>query len=193
MPVESICVYCSSSSAVDAVFFDAAREVGAEIGRRGRRLVYGGADAGLMHVVAQSARNHGALIEGVIPKPIHALGLGAEWVDELVVTECLRTRKAEMERRADAFLVLPGGFGTLEELLETLTQRQLRIHGKPVVLLNTAGFFNPLLDLFENLYRSGFAREEQRLSYAVADTPAAALDLTEAEAAQLPPKWRDRE
>lgn len=192
MPVESICVYCASSSAVDGVYFDAAREVGAEIGRRGRRLVYGGADAGLMQAVAQSAREHGAKVEGVIPRSIHDMGLGAEWVDELVIADCLRTRKAEMERRADAFVVLPGGFGTLEELLETMTQRQLGQHGKPIVLLNTAGFFDPLLALFENLYRSRFARDEHRTLYGVADSPSAALDLTEQVPAPLPPKWMDR-
>jgi uncharacterized protein (TIGR00730 family) len=192
MSVESICVYCASSSAVDAVFFDAAREVGAEIGRRGRKLVYGGADAGLMHALAQSAREHGARVEGVIPRSIHEMGLGAEWVDELVIADCLRTRKAEMERRADAFVVLPGGFGTLEELFETMTQRQLRQHGKPIVLLNTIGFFNPLLALFEDLHRTGFARDEHRSLYAVAGSPSEALDLTEFVPEPVPPKWAER-
>lgn len=189
MSVEAICVYCSSSSTVAPVFQEAARELGAEIGRRRRRLVYGGADAGLMHIVSEAAREHGAKVEGVIPQSIHALGLGAEWVDELVVTDCLRTRKAEMERRADAFVVMPGGFGTLEELFETMTQRQLRQHNKPIVLLDTAEFFQPLLALFDNLYLSGFAREEHRGLYEVASTPAQALDLTEVRPLEPPPKW----
>ncbi len=103
-----------------------------------------------------------------------------------------RPKKAEMERRALTPSVQPGGFGTLEELSETLTQRQLHIHGKPVVLLNTAGFFrSPCWNCLRTSTAPAFAREEQRLSYAVAQTPAAALDLTEADTAPLPPKWRD--
>ena len=189
----SICVYCSSSDAVDAVYFEAARAVGAELGRRSRRLVYGGTDVGLMGAVAQAARDAGAQVHGVIPESIRDKGIAAAWLDELIVTPDLRTRKAEMERRADAFLALPGGFGTLEELLEAMTQRQLRAHNKPIVLLNTQGFFDPLLALFEGLYQGRFARIEHRALYAVARDPLEALDLADAEpGAPLPPKWFPR-
>ncbi|MBI1357692.1 MAG: TIGR00730 family Rossman fold protein [Acidobacteria bacterium] len=193
MATLSICVYCASSGAVDEAYFQAAREVGAEIGRRGRRLIYGGTDVGLMGAVAAAAREAGAEVHGVIPEAIRQVGIAAEWVDELVVTPDLRARKAEMERRADAFLALPGGFGTLEELFEAITQRQLRAHNKPIVLLNTAGFFDPLLALFEELYQRRFARSEHRQLYAVARDPVEALDLAEAPPAEpLPPKWFSR-
>ena len=190
MAVESICVYCSSSDAVDGAYFEAARELGAEIARRKLRLVYGGTDIGLMGVVAKAAKTGGGQVIGVIPEAIRAMGIASTIDDELVVTADVRSRKAVMEDRADAFIALPGGFGTLEELLEAITHRQLRYHNKPIVLLNAAGFYDPLAALFDELFEHGFAKPKYRALYAIAATPAEAVDLALAEVGEpLPAKW----
>ena len=190
MPVESVCVYCSSSDAVDGAYFEAARELGVEIARRKLRLVYGGTDIGLMGVVAKAAKSSGGEVIGVIPEAIRAMGIASTIDDELVVTADVRSRKAVMEDRADAFIALPGGFGTLEELLEAITHRQLRYHNKPIVLLNAAGFYDPLAALFEELFQHGFAKQKYRALYAIAATPAEAVDLAMAEVGEpLPTKW----
>jgi len=185
----AVCVYCSSSNAVDECYFDAARELGVGIAERGHSLVYGGASVGLMHAVAQSALHAGARVTGVIPETIHERGLAADGLHELVVTPDLRTRKHVMDERADAFIALPGGFGTLEELLEALTLRQLRVHQKPVVLLNVGGFYDPLTALFESLYQGNFARDEHRHAYLVAQTASEALDQVVEPPKQLTDKW----
>ena len=167
-----------------------AREIGAEVDRRKLRLVYGGTDVGLMGVVAKSAKDAGAEVVGVIPEAIRAMGIASQRDDELVVTPDVRTRKAVMEDRADAFIALPGGFGTLEELLEAITHRQLRYHNKPIVLLNAAGFYDPLAALFEELFQHGFAKPVYRSLYAIAQTPAEAVEMAlTATAEPLPTKW----
>ena len=190
MAGRKICVFCSSSDAVSPPFFDAARELGLGIGERGHGLVYGGANVGLMRAVADAAQEGGAHVTGVIPEHIHNAGLAHHTVDELIVTGDLRDRKRTMEQHADAFIAMPGGFGTLEELLEIITLRQLRLHEKPVILLNVADFWQPLLDLFEKLYQANFTKSAYRAAYSVAGTPAEALALAETDPADaLPSKW----
>lgn len=130
---KTICVFCSSSSAIDAVYFNTAQELGKSIGERGWGLVYGGSDVGLMGAVARSVTQHSGPVVGVIPQTIHARGIAYETADEMIVTKDLRDRKAEMERRADAFIAMPGGFGTLEEVVEVLTLKQLQLHLKPII------------------------------------------------------------
>ena len=126
----------------------------------------------------------------MIPEPIRHKGIAASDIHELVVTADLRERKKAMEERADAFIAMPGGFGTMEELLEVVTLRQLRLHRKPIVLLNVEGFWDPLLGLFDQFYRTRFTKEAYRGAYAVAADAAEALDLAEAEAGdELPDKW----
>ncbi len=119
------------------------------------------------------------------------MGIASKRDDELVVTPDMRSRKAVMEDRADAFIALPGGFGTLEELLEAITHRQLRYHNKPIVLLNVSGFYDPLASLFEELFEHGFAKPVYRSLYALAETPVEAVDLATAAvvAEPLPTKW----
>ena len=129
---------------------------------RGDVLVWGGATVGLMGEVARAARAGGGRTIGVIPEALLAVEIADHAADELVVTADMLTRKAELARRADAFVALPGGFGTLEELLEQLTGRLLGFHDKPIVLADVDGFWQPLLDLFEHLYRERFARPESR-------------------------------
>lgn len=166
--IRSVCVFSSSSDAVAADYKIAAAELGAAIARRQWVLVYGGCRVGLMGAVARSAHAHGGRVVGVIPECFNRHELPYEQADELIVTRDLRERKAIMETRADAFVALPGGFGTLEEILEILTLKQLASHNKPIVFLNTAGFFDPLLTLFERIFVLHFAKEEGRVNYHVA-------------------------
>lgn len=173
----SVCVFCSSSKDVDAVYFDAAEEVGRQLGAAGFGLIYGGTRIGLMGAVARAARETGSRVTGIVPEHIRAHVADCEDPEALIVTPDMRQRKAMMEERADAFLTLPGGFGTLEEVLEVLTLKQLGLHTKPVVFLNTNGFFHPLRSLFEELYRQRFARREYESLYAFADSPAEAVTL----------------
>jgi uncharacterized protein (TIGR00730 family) len=184
----SICVYCSSSTAIDPAHIAVARELGTGLAARGAQLVWGGASVGLMGEVARAARAGGAHTIGVIPESLLAIEIADLDADELIVTPDMAARKQEMSSRADAFVALPGGFGTLEELLEQLTLRLLGYHGKPIVLVDAAGFWQPLLELFEHLYRERFARPESRAAYAVATTAAEALDLLEVSPSELPSK-----
>lgn len=169
--MNAVCVYCSSSDALDPHYVAAAEELGELIGRRGLTLVYGGASIGLMGRLAQAVHRGGGRVLGVIPQSLRDREIAYEPADELIVTRDLRERKAIMESRADAFVALPGGFGTLEEILEILTLKQLRSHQKPVVFLNTAGFYDRLLAVFEQLYEQRFTKADYRHCYSIAAHP----------------------
>lgn len=153
-----VCVYCSASNRVDPVFFDLARDLGTRLGRGGHTLVYGGGRTGLMGEVALATHAAGGRVIGVIPESMMDQEVAYQAADELIVTRTMRERKQRMEERADAFLTLPGGFGTLEELSEILVGRILKFHDKPVVLLNPDGFYDPLLALFEHFIAHRFAK-----------------------------------
>lgn len=154
----AVCVFCSSSSRIDQRYLDLATEVGAELARRGHLLVSGGARVSCMGAVARAARAGGGRTVGVIPESIPEVADVDS--DELLVTPDLRSRKAEMDRRADAFLVLPGGIGTLEELFEIWSARVLDLHAKPVVILDPYGLYDPLRELMAHLVEQRFARPE---------------------------------
>ena len=186
--IRSVCVYSSSSDAVAPPFVEAAEALGAALARRQVTLVFGGGRVGLMGVVARAVHQHGGRVIGVIPDFMRSKEIAYEESDELVITKTMRERKAIMEERSDAFVTLPGGFGTLEEILEIITLKQLETHSKPVVLLNTRGFFDPLLAMFEQLYREGFTKEQYRGHYHVAAEPEAALHHLENY--QPPPRVR---
>ena len=173
--IRSVCVYSSSSDAVAPPYVAAAEALGAALARSDVTLVFGGGRVGLMGVVARAVHQNGGRVIGVIPDFMRSKEIAYEEADELVITKTMRERKAIMEERSDAFVTLPGGFGTLEEILEIITLKQLETHSKPVVLLNTRGFFNPLLVMFEQLYREGFTKEHYRGHYHVAAEPEAAL------------------
>lgn len=167
-PNNKICVYCSSSDAIAPEFFPPARELGEEIARRGQTLVYGGCSVGLMGEVARAAKQQGGRVIGVIPEHIHSRGLGYTACDELHVTPTMYERKARMEDLADAFIALPGGFGTLEEILQVINLKQLGYHSKPVVFINTQQFYDPLLLFFEHTYSLSFTKPAYRRLYHVA-------------------------
>lgn len=152
-----ICVFCSSSGRIDQCYVDLAEEVGTELARRGHVLVSGGAIVSCMGAVARAARAGGARTVGVIPRALVDVEIADE-DSELVVTEDMRARKGEMDRRSDGFLVLPGGLGTLEELLEIWTSRVLGMHAKPIAILDPYGLYEPLRELMKRLLDEGFAR-----------------------------------
>jgi uncharacterized protein (TIGR00730 family) len=146
-----ICVFCSSSGRIDRRYLDLAEETGAELARRGHTLVSGGATVSCMGAVARAAR------EGGVPRALVDIEI-ADDDAELVVTDDMRSRKGEMDRRSDAFLVLPGGLGTLEELFEIWTSRVLGMHEKPIAILDPYGLYEPLGELMKHLLDEGFAR-----------------------------------
>ena len=160
-PAFTVCVYCGSRNGDRPAYTSAAREVGRTIGERGWRLVYGGGRAGLMGVVADAALEAGAHVTGVIPQSLMTRELGHAALNEQHVVETMHQRKQLMAERADAFLALPGGIGTFEELFEVWTWRQLGYHDKPVGLLEVDGYYRPLLDFLAASRDRGFLSGEQ--------------------------------
>ena len=170
-----ICIFCSSSSSTPQIYVDSAKELGSAIAKNGYTLVYGGANCGLMGDVANSALVNGGKVIGVIPEHIHGLGITHSELTELHISKNIRERKAHMELLADAFIALPGGFGTLEELMEILTLKQLEEHTKPVVILNIGKHFDPLLTYFDRMIAEHFLHEQFKLFYFVATSVKDAL------------------
>jgi len=179
IPGPSICVFCASSDHIPARYIETARELGRTMVERKTPLVYGGGNNGLMGVLSREIHERGGKITGVIPHGLKELGYAYEGADEIIVTDGLRERKAIMEERADGFIGLPGGFGTIEEMVEIITLRQLRMHSKPIVFLNAGGFYDGLLAQFETGYREGFIPDECRELYLVTGSAGAALDYIE--------------
>lgn len=151
-----ICIYGASGDRLDASYFEAARALGQELGRRGHSLLFGGGAHGLMGACAEGAAETGAEIVGIAPRFFDEPGVLFAGCTRFIWTESLRERKAAMEDGAEAFVVLPGGIGTLEEFFETLTLKQLGLHGKPIALLNTRGYFDTLRALLEQAAEGGF-------------------------------------
>jgi uncharacterized protein (TIGR00730 family) len=175
-PGLSVCVFCASSDLIRPQYSELARELGRKMVARGMRLVYGGGNNGLMGELSREIHERGGKITGVIPLGLKDLGYAYEGADEIIVTDGLRERKAIMEERADGFIGLPGGFGTIEEMVEIITLRQLRMHAKPIVFFNSNGFYDGLLAQFETGYRENFMFEECRNLYLVTDSLDEALD-----------------
>jgi uncharacterized protein (TIGR00730 family) len=192
MQLRRVCVFCGSSPGRLDAYREAATAFGAELAARGLGLVYGGGNVGLMGVVADAALAGGAEVIGVIPEALVAKELAHRGVSELVVTRSMHERKATMSDRADAFVMLPGGFGTYEEFCEVLTWSQLGLHQKPCGLLDVAGFYGPLLAFFDGAVQAGFVSEAHRGIVLDATEPAALLDRLAAWVPSVTPKWIDR-
>jgi len=172
----SVCVYCSSSNHIGERYVAVAEEMGRLIAEAGFSLTYGGGSVGLMGVLARAVQERGGHVYGVIPRALQEQeGIAYGMADDLVVTETMQERKAIMYMRANAFVILPGGFGTLEEFLEVLTLKQLGYHDKPLYLVNAFGFYDPLLELFSHFYRERFAGSTHRDLYIVRDSPHAVM------------------
>jgi uncharacterized protein (TIGR00730 family) len=183
----TICVFCASSEQIDDAYVRLAYDVGTELARRGHDLVTGGGSVSCMGAVARAARAGGARTVGVIPHALTQLEIADHDSDELIVTDDMRIRKGEMDRRADAFLTLPGGVGTVEELMEIWVSRVLRMHDKPVVVLDPDGVFAPLRAQVDLLVERGFARPSVRDAVQWVTTVTDAFDALERPRPVLPP------
>ncbi|UYP44314.1 hypothetical protein NEF87_000599 [Candidatus Lokiarchaeum ossiferum] len=157
-----IAVYCSSSDALSQFYYSLSQDIGIKMVENDYNLVYGGGKVGMMAKVAQTVKNHGGKVIGVIPKSIHENVPAFDELDQLFVTDDMHSRKAKMESLADAFLILPGGFGTLEELLEVITLKQLNYHSKPIIIFNLDNFYGPMLAQFQSIMEKNFAKPSYR-------------------------------
>ncbi len=176
----AVCVFCSSSGRIDPSYVELAAAVGTELARRGHSLVSGGGSVSCMGAVARAARAGGAHTVGVIPRVLLDLEVADDDADELLVTDDMRARKGLMDARADAFLTLPGGLGTLEELLEIWVSRTLAMHAKPVVVLDPDGVFEPLRAQVDLLVEGGFVREGAQAAVTWVRDPGEAFDAIDA-------------
>jgi uncharacterized protein (TIGR00730 family) len=167
----TICVFCGSRQGANPAFATEARAIGGGLARRGWNLVYGGGRVGLMGEVADAARQGGAWVTGVIPESLMQREVGHRGLDELHVVPTMHVRKQMMAERADAFIALPGGLGTFEELFEVWTWRQLGYHSRPLALLNTAGYYDGLLHFLLHTVSQGFVAQQQNEMLIVESDP----------------------
>jgi uncharacterized protein (TIGR00730 family) len=156
MTISRVCVYCGSAGAVDERYREAARELGEALAKAEIEVVYGGGRIGLMGIVADAALAAGGRVIGIIPGPLRDAELAHHGVTELVITGSMHERKRQMAERSDAFAVLPGGIGTLDEMFEIVTWRQLGLHDKPIFIVDVAGYWQPLRRLLDHLAAHGF-------------------------------------
>ena len=174
---KNICVFASSSNNLDSIYYEHARELGILIAKEGYDIVYGGSRLGLMYACAGAVKEFGGKIYGIMPERLANMGCAnPEDCKEFILTPGMRERKAKLDEKSDAIIALAGGFGTLEELSEIVVQKQLGYNNKPIVILNTNGFYNKLLDFFETIVVEHFANEDSRKLYYVANTPQKAID-----------------
>lgn len=174
--MKNICVYCGSASGTNPEYAEAARRVGMILAERGLGLVYGGGQVGLMGIVADAVLNAGGQVVGVIPEPLATREVAHDGLTELIVVADMHERKAMMARRSDAFLTLPGGIGTYEEFFETLSWAMLRLHHKPMGVLDVAGYFEPLQAMLDHAVSERFLRAEVLDLLVVSTDPAAIID-----------------
>jgi len=174
-PIRRICVYCGSSLGTVPVYADAAQRLGLELAAREIGLVYGGGSIGLMGTVAKAVIDGGGTVTGVLPRSLKTREIAETIYGELIEVRTMHERKAMMTRLTDAFIAMPGGFGTLDELFEALTWGQLGIHAKPIGLFNVDGYFDGLIAWIETAVSQGFIREEQRSLLVVDHDPASLL------------------
>ncbi|WGK64901.1 LOG family protein [Croceiramulus getboli] len=191
--LKSICVFCGSSPGRDSDILAAARSLGTELAQSDRFLVYGGSKIGVMGAVAQSTLDAGGKVIGIIPDFLKTKEVVHLELQELIVTENMHERKMIMHERSDAFITLPGGFGTLEELFEIITWSQLGLHQKPIGLLNINGFFDPLLAQLKQMVEVGFLKPENAALLLVDTTVAGLLTQMESYLAVPVTKWLDLE
>ena len=167
--VNSVCVYCGSSSAVSQAYKDAAAALGAQMGAQDVQLVYGGGQVGIMGIVADAVLAAGGRVTGVIPEFLHEAEVGKSDVTELIRVDSMHVRKQIMAERSDGFVILPGGFGTLDEFFEILTWRQLKLHNKPIVIADIDGYWQPLVSAIDHIVTEGFAHPANRALFEVVE------------------------
>ena len=183
MNIKRLAVYCGSAAGSDPRFADAAREMGEAIVERGLELVYGGGRLGLMGIVADTVINAGGTAYGVIPRALVDKEVAHTGLTDLYTVTTMHERKAKMTELCDAFVCLPGGIGTLDELYEAWTWNALGYHAQPFALLNTAGFWTPFVEFMEHVSASGFLSKKRLQQMIVAETPHEAINLLDEAAA----------
>jgi uncharacterized protein (TIGR00730 family) len=183
--IRTVCVYCGSGPGTDPAFMEAARKFGEILVRERVGLVYGGGSRGLMGAVASAVLDHGGHVTGIIPEFLQNREQTLHRAQEIIITPDMHVRKQTMFDRADAFVALPGGIGTLEELVEQLTWAQLGRHKKPILILNIKGFWDPLCALLDHMRRLDFIRIELGVALLVAQRPEEVLPQLRAAAAQV--------
>lgn len=191
LALRSLCVFCGSRHGKRPEYTAAARAFGQALAERGITLVYGGGNVGLMGEVADAALQAGGRVVGVIPEFLRAKEVAHTGLSELIVTDSMHSRKAHMASLSDAFVALPGGLGTFDELFEILTWAQLGIHAKPVGLLNVDGFFDPLLAMTRHAVDEGFAKEENLSLFCAEAQGDALLAALAHHMPRYSPKWLD--
>jgi uncharacterized protein (TIGR00730 family) len=191
--LSSVCVFCGSNGGADPAYLEAAAEAGRGLAERGLRLVFGGGKVGMMGAIADGALEAGGDVVGVIPRQIFDLEIGHEGVGDLRVVGSMHERKALMAELADAFVALPGGIGTFEELFEVFTWAQLGLHRKPLGLLDVAGYYAPLEAMLDHAVQQRFLRAETRAMLVRDDTLAALLDRFGRWTAPGLRRWIDRD
>jgi len=179
MDLRTVCVYCASSPTTIPTLEAEVRAFGREIAGRGVGLIYGGSSRGLMGALADETLAAGGKVTGVIPKALQGREAAHRGLTELKVVDSMHAREQLMFDLSDGFVAFPGGFGTMEEIIEMITWKQMGIHGKPIVVANIGGFFDPLLQQFDVAIRHGFARREDKIIFGVADSTKAILTFLE--------------
>jgi uncharacterized protein (TIGR00730 family) len=184
--IKTVCVYCGSGPGTNPHFMESAKAFGKVLAENGIRLVYGGGSLGIMGAVASSVIDHGGMVTGIIPDFLKLRENALKRVQEMIVTPDMHERKRQMFERSDAFVALPGGIGTLEELVEQLTWQQLGRHSKPVLLANIDGFWEPLFALLTHMRETQFIRQGLAVEILKADTVEDILPRLQAAAAMAP-------
>lgn len=174
--IKRVCVFASSSNFLDEEYYEDAKELGKLLGQNNYDIVYGGSNLGLMWACASQVKEHGGKITGIMPEKLHNLGVFTEGCDEFIITAGMRERKAKIDEISEAVIALAGGFGTLEELSEMIVQKQLGYNKKPIIILNTNGFYNKLNEFFEEIIEQKFANKNMRKIYFIAQTPTEAIE-----------------
>ncbi|MGE8503506.1 MAG: TIGR00730 family Rossman fold protein [Pseudomonas sp.] len=192
MSLRSVCVFCGASPGASPIYREAAEALGQHLAERGIRLIYGGGAVGLMGVVADAALNAGGEVIGIIPQSLERAEIGHRGLTCLEVVDGMHARKARMAELADAFIALPGGLGTLEELFEVWTWGQLGYHAKPLGLLEVNGFYSKLGGFLDHLVAERFVRPQHREMLQIADSPQNLLDALNEWRPSVTPKWVDR-
>ena len=192
MSLKSVCVFCGASPGARPIYREAAENLGRSLAERGLTLVYGGGAVGLMGVVADAALAAGGEVIGIIPQSLERAEIGHKGLTRLEVVDGMHARKARMAELADAFISLPGGLGTLEEMFEVWTWGQLGYHAKPLGLLEVDGFYARLTDFLDHLVAERFVREPHRAMLQVGESPTELLDRLAAWQPTVAPKWVDR-
>ncbi len=168
--LKHVCVFCGAQNAVPEEHLQIGRDVGKMLAENGKRLVYGGGDCGLMGAVANGVMEHGGKVTGVFPENLREFEEEHLGLTEIIIVDSMHTRKNLMYKKSDVFVILPGGFGTLDEMFEILTWKQINLHSKPVIIFNYLGYWEHLVQLMDNIIDHGFAKPETRALYSVVNT-----------------------